>query len=760
MFKRMKKAIVAVTVAGLLFTAFAPLGMVGQAEASSKNYVDRVVNISDDATTLDGTEAQIPTLTIKNDDSDWVANTTGETFRVKVPAGCEIWPDKATGTTNATVPAVAKIVGAGGAVVKDALTKKISKTELEVVVTTTAGTDTETVKVPLWVKIDGPTGDVKVTVDARESVMTSGTYTFAVVSGGDATVTVSDNKTVSERTIDFDKKGIEIQIDENVGDTLTSDSAVKFKLPANFAWDGTAATLSDGTNIVANYKSGDGDRTLELKLNAKADLNSSRTTFFLKGAVVLADRDAAKGDVNITVSGDDFTTQDVTAFTYADYNANVTVETVKTLVAGQIDQEPDTITVEETVPGTFLVGREISIILPDGVKIQDDSEVDGSTFDAKTGVLGDNQNEYFITINKENTGSDGESIDLDLNLSIAADFTGDVNMEISGAGIEKQDLVIAKVVAPIEISAAAGVDLRIGLTNQAAPNIVITETQAETIDPSTDAIDDSILVDADRFGSDSADNTGNDTELKLVFDNDNIQWSADPTVKVIEGDLEIDSNNIDTDGAVLTIPIQGGSAKTSKIEISNIKIDVDRTVAEGAFALKVGGGAIVKNYEEDADNQETPQLFSTEWVKKFDYAKIITPAPGEMKATSMFTIDSTTYKVIENGVTVEKTTDVAPYIMNGRTMLPLRAVATAIGVSDDMITWNAYSHTALVNKNGKLASVTVGSKVLDVNGMKILMDTPAVIKNSRMFLPVSFLATALGVTATWDAATKTVTFAE
>ncbi|MBR5538353.1 MAG: copper amine oxidase N-terminal domain-containing protein, partial [Clostridia bacterium] len=55
--------------------------------------------------------------------------------------------------------------------------------------------------------------------------------------------------------------------------------------------------------------------------------------------------------------------------------------------------------------------------------------------------------------------------------------------------------------------------------------------------------------------------------------------------------------------------------------------------------------------------------------------------------------------------------------------------------------------------------VVVGSATAKVDGEEVELDSPAYIDegNNRTYLPVRFVAEALGATVGWDEATKTVT---
>ena len=109
----------------------------------------------------------------------------------------------------------------------------------------------------------------------------------------------------------------------------------------------------------------------------------------------------------------------------------------------------------------------------------------------------------------------------------------------------------------------------------------------------------------------------------------------------------------------------------------------------------------------------------------------------------LFTIGSYEYKV--DGV--KNYTDVAPYIdSNDRTMLPLRAFANALSISDEDISWDDATKTAtIVRPDGKKVVVQVGRNVIIVNGVETVIDTIPVIKDSRVFLPLRAMLNAFGI---------------
>ncbi|NLM13207.1 MAG: copper amine oxidase N-terminal domain-containing protein, partial [Epulopiscium sp.] len=233
-----------------------------------------------------------------------------------------------------------------------------------------------------------------------------------------------------------------------------------------------------------------------------------------------------------------------------------------------------------------------------------------------------------------------------------------------------------------------------------------------------------------------------------------------PTVEVTDGDLEIDDKNIKvaSDDVTLIIPVKTDSREASTIVISDITVDLDRTIPEGTFKLEIGGDALVENYgSASADYKEGK--FRTDYVAKVEFANVVTPNPEDLssgKASAQkatFTVGSVDYTVGEEVATA----DVAPYIKDGRTMIPVKYVAYALGIDPSNIKWDQATKTVTI-LGDRVVQVKIGSKDLVVNGAVLTMDAAAEVKDGRTFLPISWVASALNVPYSWDDATKTVTF--
>ncbi|MDR2940060.1 MAG: copper amine oxidase N-terminal domain-containing protein, partial [Clostridiales bacterium] len=101
--------------------------------------------------------------------------------------------------------------------------------------------------------------------------------------------------------------------------------------------------------------------------------------------------------------------------------------------------------------------------------------------------------------------------------------------------------------------------------------------------------------------------------------------------------------------------------------------------------------------------------------------------------------------------------DTEPYILNNRFMLPVSYVAVAFGIPPtyDNIKWDGENRTVTVIDGDNEIKLSIGSKVMFVNGGPFEMDTTAVIQDNRTFVPMRALAEALGFDVEWDGQTRT-----
>ena len=111
-------------------------------------------------------------------------------------------------------------------------------------------------------------------------------------------------------------------------------------------------------------------------------------------------------------------------------------------------------------------------------------------------------------------------------------------------------------------------------------------------------------------------------------------------------------------------------------------------------------------------------------------------------------------EVMVNGAYVPWT-DAWPFIdANDRTMVPLRAVAEAMGLS---VSWDSARREASFTDGSKAIFFPIDSRTAHTDGGgQIPMDTAAVIVNDRTYAPIRYLAEFFGFHVDWDGETRTV----
>ena len=123
----------------------------------------------------------------------------------------------------------------------------------------------------------------------------------------------------------------------------------------------------------------------------------------------------------------------------------------------------------------------------------------------------------------------------------------------------------------------------------------------------------------------------------------------------------------------------------------------------------------------------------------------------------LFINDSIMQKSV-NGVVSQVRMDIAPFIYQARTMLPIRYVAESLGF---MVTWDANTRTVYLVDKENIVQIPVDTNNIIVNGKAFVSDVKPMIKNNRTMLPVANVARALGLQdgkdILWDAAMKFVT---
>lgn len=128
---------------------------------------------------------------------------------------------------------------------------------------------------------------------------------------------------------------------------------------------------------------------------------------------------------------------------------------------------------------------------------------------------------------------------------------------------------------------------------------------------------------------------------------------------------------------------------------------------------------------------------------------------GKIKIVVFKIGDSNYYVEDDTGIISTTKMDVAPYIKSSRTFVPVRYLSNALGLSDNQIAWDGNTGTVTLTGN-KTVNMVIGSKEMQSDGQKIIMDVAPELTNGRTMLLARYVAEGLGFKVDWDASRQLV----
>jgi L,D-peptidoglycan transpeptidase YkuD (ErfK/YbiS/YcfS/YnhG family) len=137
---------------------------------------------------------------------------------------------------------------------------------------------------------------------------------------------------------------------------------------------------------------------------------------------------------------------------------------------------------------------------------------------------------------------------------------------------------------------------------------------------------------------------------------------------------------------------------------------------------------------------------------------VIIQGTGAMIKEMMNNADETVLypvKVKVNGKEVDF--DVHPRIVDGRTLVPVRAIFEEMGAK---VSWDEKEHTVTITRGSSKVVLKIGSKTAFIDNQEVELDVPASIINGRTLVPVRFIAEGLRFNVGWDGGSRTVTIDE
>ncbi|MDU2503457.1 MAG: stalk domain-containing protein, partial [Peptoniphilus harei] len=215
-----------------------------------------------------------------------------------------------------------------------------------------------------------------------------------------------------------------------------------------------------------------------------------------------------------------------------------------------------------------------------------------------------------------------------------------------------------------------------------------------------------------------------------------------------------------------------------KISKAGSQEEVERILEEAKNQDLINKNNKIKEERERENRREESKTYF--WFNSFpkhqaeaEKVKVTPKAPSfkqkekleTKKFVYKFVIGKTKFTENNDGLNQAKELDVAPFIENGRTMLPLRAIAESIGIKVD---WEKSTRTAIFTNGDLVARIQIdGNKVILSDGRLIVLDAKPKIVKGRIVLPITNVSQIFGLTngntndgkkndIEWDNETKSV----
>ena len=113
-----------------------------------------------------------------------------------------------------------------------------------------------------------------------------------------------------------------------------------------------------------------------------------------------------------------------------------------------------------------------------------------------------------------------------------------------------------------------------------------------------------------------------------------------------------------------------------------------------------------------------------------------------LSCETIFANDNVTVKIDGNKIEF----DVAPQLINARTMVPLRKIFEALGAT---VQWDDATQTVTSKKDNNVIKLTINSPVMYVNDTEFKLDNPACLVDKRTLVPVRAIAESFNCDVEW-----------
>ncbi|MEG2303774.1 MAG: copper amine oxidase N-terminal domain-containing protein, partial [Niameybacter sp.] len=606
--------------------------------------------------------------------------------------------------------------------------KRINPTQFEISVKQDIP-EGKSMMIPILAKVVGEEATLR--IDSNNTTLTEETLTFAHTSKEKGKVTALAPIKATEQG-----EMAKITVEEAYGGQFASGLAkgqsnkIRLSLDSTeFIWDitgGMATPKIEGIkaysgisgNIEAFKLISPGVLEVTLPSNIKEVNTSQKGAFVIQGLGVKSKVKEPKPQrVTATVEGEWIDKGVLGALEIADFNVVIEPKESYHSLSGKYKEI--SFTLHESLPDSIQKNRGIDITFTGGITVP-------VSKDGNVAVYIEGKYYEFPPIEEEGRTIGFEMLGLEMpELSQKLDYTFKLDIEIGsevegkgkviveGRGLPKTleaDLIEVTQPVKAQIESFKVVE---GKKEQVGGGITLTETQAGALEVGE--------------------------KLFIRMDLEDMSLAKAPLVTVEKGDIGLGEAEVVEGGVALEILKK--STKPATISIKHFVVDVSGAVADGRYKVAIGGGAISQLSGTSMSIKEEGKTIDALIEEDFI---LVNMAPKNLRKI--------TFKMGEEAYAVNGKyhhLDVPAHIEEGRTLVPIKYVAQALGISSDQVKWNKKTQEITLYGN-KVIELEIGSNIMRVDGKKTYMATEVVLEKGRTMVPIGEISRALEVDTTWD----------
>jgi hypothetical protein len=151
----------------------------------------------------------------------------------------------------------------------------------------------------------------------------------------------------------------------------------------------------------------------------------------------------------------------------------------------------------------------------------------------------------------------------------------------------------------------------------------------------------------------------------------------------------------------------------------------------------------IDDFHSDADSEYRSPIYSGLYLSALN---------SDLATYTEFNFKGKNIEVVLNGT--EISFDIAPYIENGITRVPMRAIFEALGAE---VEYDAKTKNITARKGNTIIKLVAGSSTATINGKEITLTASVENKNGSTMVPLRFVSEALGAEVIWDGDNKIIT---